>query len=153
MELTPDLAGKLLQASLTGAGLVLAIYSLVLPRAEEILKRRAEVRSQAKKRLTEKLKKDEEGIEDLAREVEAKSKFPAFLGWLVVGCFILYIVSSLGAWWSLFIATDNALAFWVPRSFILATLVFMIIGLSTITEIHALMTKTWQQHKEKPGKA
>jgi hypothetical protein len=141
-----------LQASITGAGLVLAIYSLVLSRAQEILERRAEQRDQVRKTLAEKVNRDETGIEPLARDYEAKRALPAYLDWQIGATFCLYCASSLLTWYSLFFAAEWWAGWLAVWAFGLATALFLIFGVLIIGDITSVLQERSRELAKRRGK-
>ena len=155
MGLDPELVGKLLQASITGVGLVFAVYAFLLPRAGSILGRRAEVRNQVKKDLLAKLNEGtEEGITDLARRFSELSKFPDILGLLISLPFALYGISSFVTWHWLFYRNwwqGNPLEWLVSTLFGIATVFFIALGFLTIMEVGESLQQFWALLKRKKG--
>ena len=147
LGLDPELVGKLLQASVTGAGLTFAVYAFLLPRANPILERRADVREETRKGLLTKLKEGtEENIEDLARKFSELSKFPWILSGGILVTFLFYGFSSLLTWLWLFyrgLLQGSPLEWFVPNLFGIATALFIALGFFTIKETGTSLQQLW----------
>ena len=139
MGLDPELVGKLLQASITGAGLVLAVYGLILPLAPEILRKRAKSVAESKEAIRRALDEDLSKVKPLAEEIESKRVLPAILGLGIGATFCLYCVSALLTWdWSLYFRYELLVEFAVFL-FGVATIIFLGVGLLIIYTITSLL--------------
>ena len=157
----------LLEASLTGAGLILAIYALITPILDKIIKVRKELVAEKKEQFdsfAEKVKteRSDANMNQLNKLNDALKNlipFPKFFGVGVLFVFMLYIFVSFFAfeWFmqpivSKSVVTEDAMAI----SFLVATCGFLFVGLYTISEVARTMKHQWkelEEEKEKAGKA
>jgi len=146
---------SILQASLTGAGLVLAVYTLIIPVSGKLFVKRA-------KELTNEInhvKNLSEGIstattfeelEELAtsiKEIKEKGGMPQYLGIGIGLTFFGFIVSCLmSIWWNIgwyFDYMDDNL----PNVFGLTIAMFLLIGIVTVKDIYETMKSQYQIYK------
>ena len=152
LGLDPELVGKLLQASVTGAGLVFVVYALLLPRADSILERRAKVLAQAWADLfTRPKEKPEKDIEDLARRIAVLSELPWILRSGILLAFVCYGISSFLAWnWLVYPDWWEGKSFEIVRlPFGIATFVFTLLGVGTIWETGNVLQQSWELLKKR----
>jgi F0F1-type ATP synthase membrane subunit b/b' len=151
----------LLQTSITGAGLVLAVYALIIPLYKKIFNYRAEsiyedlqdlkeaIRETDTRVSQEKLDELKESLEN----IEAHREFPSYLGWIVGASFFLYLASTLmSVWW---ILDWNRATFdsWLPYAFGISTILFITIGIYAIKDISQTMKKEFEDLKEEVEEA
>jgi hypothetical protein len=158
--LTESTVTALLQSSVTGAGLVLAVYALVLPYASRILRARSSILGRNVLAFKEAATLTDTGISDneLARirkiidEIEAKKNYPAHLSAGGIGlAFFLFSLSSLMSLWWLMDWNRLFFDYWLPISFGIATLVFLFIGLYSVFDIHSILKQEFESLKEESG--
>lgn len=153
----------LLQASVTGAGLVLAVYALIIPIATKLFKSRAEnlagLREEIAK-ISEKLdtkdtkdtQKRISRLKTISEELSEKISFPSYLSWGILLTFVGYIASTLmSVQW---LANPNAtisehIDQWLPTVFGVTTFVFLIVGIVSIKDIYSVMKKEFEETKKK----
>jgi hypothetical protein len=157
--LSETVVSTLLEASITGAGLVLAVYALVTPMSERIFRRREErLESLLKKFDEEKLKikpdaspKDFKRLQELSDRIKEIRIFPRYLGIGVVATFLSFAVSILLDWsWLIQPASqipENDI--YISMSFMVAIALFLAIGFLTMVEIYDMMRKEFEDIKKK----
>jgi hypothetical protein len=132
----------ILQASVTGAGLILTAYALILPNAGRILKRNATMYNREydlfqkivlSTKAHEFSDEKKEEIEDLMRELNEIKTLPKSLSWVGVA-FILYMACTV---FSIMWLLGSKLLYedFIPHLFLLATLLSAIIGWEVFTEL------------------
>lgn len=153
--LSDSLVQSILQASLTGAGLVLAIYTLILPISEKLFEKRAkdlaDTISEVKFKLDEvETTTTSEELDELRKsisEIEEKIGLPQYLGVGIGLTFSGFIVSCLmSIWWNIgynFDFMDNNL----PKVFGFTVALFLLIGIITIKDIYEILKTKYQVHK------
>jgi hypothetical protein len=148
-----------LVASITGAGLVLAIYALITPISEKIFRERArkvavlleEFEKEKTKITADSSKKDYNNLKNLGDEIKQYKIFPRYLSLGVFITFLLFIFE---------IFTDYS---WLinPTSgiyldgifFIFAIASFLLIGIFAIAEISETMVKEFVDINKKQKEA
>lgn len=158
--LSETLISVVLEASVTGAGLILAIYTLVTPLLDKIIKVRKELIAEKKQRfdnLAEKIKTERSDVNlrqvnTLYKELKDLRSFPNYLGSGVFVVFLLYTLTlSLAISW--FFQP-------LPKSPITELLLlfafgganggFFVVGIYTIAEVARTMNHEWKKlEKEK----
>lgn len=140
-----EIALALLQASVTGAGLVLAVYALIIPLSRRLFERRAneslDLMREFKKRAGESKTKLEDGenLKELIDKITETQGIPDYLRIGMGGTFLGYVLCTLLSYavvmdWQR-PTSDNALSL----VFVLATIVFLLVGLTAIKDIHNIM--------------
>ena len=108
--LSQDFVLTLLQASITCAGLVLAVYALIIPLSRRIFGYRAEALYEELQELKERVREtnihvstDElSELKTLLESIEERQAFPTYLSWGAGTTFFFYVVSTfMGVWWVL----------------------------------------------------
>lgn len=147
--LSENLVSALLQASITGAGLVLAVYSLILPltkrifeeRSTRLLKYLGELKKSAKKLDIKSPKGGVENIERLGTNIRQAQKFPKYLSVGMVVVFLGYLLSSfLSILWFVNIYRDQ-LDSCLPIIFGITTSAFLLVGLISIRDAYSSLKK------------
>lgn len=142
--LNENIVSALLQASITGAGLVLAAYSLILPltkkifeeRRERLLKYLDELKNSVKKLGTESTTDEVENIRKLSASIRQAQKFPKYLSSGMLAVFLGYLLSSfLSILWFVDIYRDQ-LDSCLPIIFGGTTLVFALVGFISIKDAY-----------------
>lgn len=154
--LTESTITALLQSSITGAGLVLAVYALVLPYASKILRARNSIlgssvlafKEAAMSTGIEVSDKELARIKKLIAEIETKKNYPTHLSAGGIGlAFFLFSLSSLMALWWLMDWNRLLFDYWLPISFGIATVVFLFIGLYNVYDIHSVLKQEFESLK------
>jgi uncharacterized membrane protein len=154
--LTESLITSILQASLTGAGLVLAIYALILPisgRLFEMRKREIEHGVQAIKTKVEEIKgipslEKIEEIKKTAENLEEKATFPTYLGYGMALSFISFIITccmSISWYDSRYM---NCIDNYLMNAFGISIIIFFIVGLLSIKDIYSILNLEYQTRKQ-----
>jgi uncharacterized membrane protein len=149
------LVQTLLEASITGAGLVLAVYALIVPISTKILKRRSE---NLREQIEEFVKIHGEitpespievikQLEALKRRIETTKSFPSYLSIGVKLSFFLYLLSTLIALAWLLNSNRPIMDFWLPITFVLSTVAFLFVGILSIDDIYSAMKKEYEEYK------
>lgn len=158
--LSQDFVLALLQASITGAGLVLAVYTLILPLSRKILEERARMTLESLEILKQKVGEikietpiDTEQLDALISEFQKRQKFPTYLS-LIAVTFVGYITSALmSVGWIL--SSDRASTLYdqaIPIMFIASTFLFLIVGLLSIEDISRTMKNEFEKFKKEIAK-
>jgi len=151
----------LLQASITGAGLVLAIYTLILPLSRRFLEERARMTLESLEKLKQKVGEikietpiDTKKLEALVNEFQTRQTYPAYLSLGIAVTFFGYIASALmSVGWIL--SEDRASTFydqWLSLVFVGSTFLFLIIGILSINDINQTMKKEFEKLKKETAK-
>lgn len=144
-----------LVASITGAGLVLAIYALITPISQKIFKERAnkldsllEEFEKAKKEITaDSSKKDYDKLKNLGNEIKQYKFFPRYLGIGILLTFFFFMMEAILDWFELVQPTTQNFA--TGAFFIVGIISFLTIGTFTIIEILNMMLKEFEEVNKK----
>ena len=150
-----NIALALLQSSVTGAGLILAVYALLIPIAGQIFERRA-------KELKENIElyKKESGnidgkitdkkiqkIRDSLDNIGSKTTPPEYMRIGIMISFIGYIISIFMSLWWLLDWNKPIMDGGLPSIFGVTTFVFLIVGVISIKDIYSVFTKEYEKLK------
>lgn len=147
---TESIVSAILQASITGAGLVLAVYALITPLSKRIFKDRTKVLQMM---IVEHDRcEDPKQREKLRVEIKKIKIFPRYLSIGVTTTFSLYMISVIGtSFWladpTAYIGSTQELL--MIASFLLANIVFAAVGLYAIIEVYSAMKKEFEEIKKK----
>lgn len=162
---TESVTGALLGASITGAGLILAVYALITPLFDKLFRDRISRLQRATddyetKRIEWKKLKDPGQkfvgalfLSVLSEEIGTTKNFPKYLRYGVSLAFLLFVFSiGLDATWLmgiqyLIIEVALSLTFWA------ALFSFAYVGVLTIREISHLMIKDFEEMKKQQEEA
>lgn len=147
-----------MEASITGAGLVLAVYALIIPMFHRIfdelnselndaLMKFEEVKS---KITAESSKKEMKQLNDLSGNIRNLKKLPSYLFSGVLITFMLYLGSTLLD--STLLINQNyndSATYFVTGIFISATVAFFMVGLLAINMVYSPMEKEFEQIMKK----
>ncbi len=140
--LPENLVLTIMSTSITGAGLVLAIYALIRP-ITQILEKRAESYKQSVTDLKEKSKslgkrtdKELDEMKTIVDEIKEKKTPPYYTGLGILLPFLGYIASALFA--CLWVLDWNKLIidFGLPWLWGLSTFIFLMVGIVVIGDIY-----------------
>jgi uncharacterized membrane protein (DUF485 family) len=160
--LSETVVSTFLVTSITGAGLVLAIYALITPISEKIFRERArKLDALLSKFETEKSKitadssdKDFKNLKNLRDEINQFKIFPRYLSIGIFVTFFLFIMEALFDWGWLVQPTNRASGnFIVGLPFMVAVIIFLFIGMFTIIEISSMMKREFEDIKKKQKEA
>ena len=148
-----------MQIGITGAGLVLAIYALIIPISKKMFTYRAiMLRDQVKlfeeqlKNLTPEVKKEEfKHLQQSADAVKETKIFPRYLSVGVLFVFVFYILLAVTASGMMInadsrIPLNEMLIQWL---FFIACISFLSLGVYTIADISATMRREYERIKKK----
>lgn len=152
---------SLLQASITGAGLVLAVYTLIIPlsrrffsyRAEEIYEELQELKERISKTDTRVSTEDLSELKSMLERIEERKEFPSYLSLGAGITFFGYIVSTFTSF--LWITDWNrpTMDSLLPFTFFVSTIFFLLLGLYSIKDISQTMKREFEELKEKVEEA
>jgi hypothetical protein len=106
--LPESLVLTLLQASITGAGLVFAVYALIVPlsrrlfeyRAREIHDGMEELKKKVSKVGTQISQRELDEMKEVLESIDKRKDFPVYLGAGVAAIFSFYVLSTfMCVWW------------------------------------------------------
>jgi uncharacterized membrane protein len=151
----------LLEASVTGAGLVLAVYALIVPlsnkifgyRIKEISEEVEELKKEAKKTQTSISQDDIKKFRNLLDSIETRKDVPSYLSLWTGLSFLLFVLSAI---MSLLWIADilwSVMDFWLPITFFFSIILFLIVGLSGISDINQTMKREFEELKKKVEEA
>lgn len=161
--LTQEFVLSIMQASITGAGLVLAIYTLIIPLSRRFFGLRAESVNKDLEKLKEKVAKmkirasyeEREEVENLIKKIGLKQTFPEYLRRGMALSFFGYVISALMSvgWvlnWENHQADFDKL---IPFAFVSSTILFLVVGLFSIKDISKTMEQEFEELKKEIEKA
>lgn len=152
---TEILLSTILTASVAGAGLLIAIYTLfaqlrnrIFERRQALFREKMAEFERTKQNLTpEESAKGIEQLKVLAQEIVSKKGFPAYLSY-VKYVFAGYIVCAFFSFFWLIDVVGNPLAeFLLVLAFSLSTLGFFIVVWNAVNDIDELMKEEYEQLK------
>jgi F0F1-type ATP synthase membrane subunit b/b' len=150
--LTETAVSAILQASITGAGLVLAVYALMTPILSNILDTRGKL-LRNKREEFDKLKAELDSedpsrkvkqLEALHEEINLLKAFPKYLGWGILVVFILYFISVVYSFTWLTGQRGDPNELFLIITFTLANLGFLVVGGYNIGEVARAMREEWK---------
>ena len=157
----------LLVGSVTGQGLVLTIYSLLVSRAEELLEYRADLLREVKlqfeehkknlepqkleKLSDEELRKRSQELKSDLEKIKEYRGLPPYLGASLLGSFVFYGLTTLMSlgWFWIAEPQKEQLGMALTYSFLLATLIFLFMGGQLISDLRSSL-KRKRQGRAKP---
>lgn len=157
--LTETAVSAILQASITGAGLVLAVYALIAPLSRRIFKERAkllqekieEFNIQRDKITLESSEKDIKNLGKLKKEIKGIKIVPRYMGVGIASTFVVYIFSIIVStgWLTVPSSRTPDREFLLFTLFMVGSLLFVTVGLFTIVEVYFTMKKEFEEIKKK----
>jgi hypothetical protein len=163
IELTEAVVTTFLEASITGAGLVLAIYALITPISKKLFSERADQLNtflcefeEGKKKLTDSSSnKDYDDLKSLLNKIKNVRTFPMYMGIGIIVTFTLFVVSAILDWMWLISDTYWYFVFEgaINLLFIASMVSFLVMGLAVTTEISDIMKKDYEEIKKKQKEA
>jgi len=147
----------LLTASITGAGLIIAIYALITPISRKIFDDKIALLRMKKKEF-DKLKvkvssdssdKEFERLKKLASEIKKIKTFPKYLGIGVILVFVCYqLTVSLCFGWLAFSGEREMYEFWITLFFWIATMGFLFVGIDAVIDVYWAMKGEFEKVKK-----
>jgi hypothetical protein len=128
--LDPVFVSTLIGAGITGAGLILAVYALILPIMRRVLVDRAKKYMREIKEVKEKAKQigsetvDYTELRDKLSKIESMEEIPNYLKWGAGGTFSLFILTTIMsvAWfidWNKYYGYQSSINIYICINFIL----------------------------------
>lgn len=154
----------LMVGGVTGAGLVLTIYSLLLTRGEELFRYRLMELKEAMHRATglEKIRPEmtdnefrrmKRAAEANLRRIAAFRQPPSYLGWPLLISFVLYGGTCLGAIWWYWVAPGipmkGDLVTTISWAFGVATLFLLVTGIDLISDIRGALGRRGRRNRRR----
>ena len=156
--LSETFVSSVLTASITGAGLILAVYALITPISRRIFEKRIELLYKKKQKFdkmkekvsSESSDKDFKRLKTLASEIREIKAFPKYLGLGVIMVFTGYLFTfMICLFWVG--ASSNTKSTYEPTIlifFFISTIGFFLVGIFAITDVHRAMKKEYEQLKK-----
>jgi hypothetical protein len=161
--LSETVVSAFLEASITGAGLVLAVYALITPISERIFTRRADklkrmlddFEKEKNKITADAPEKDFKHLKEIRDNIEQVRIFPRYLSYGILATFSAFMISAISdvLWLS---NKSNQLPEndpYLTIPLITAISLFLVIGFLTIGEIFDTMRKEFEDIKKKQKEA
>jgi len=154
--LNETVASTILTASITGAGLIIAIYALITPISSKIFRDRIESHRKLKEQFdkmkkeisSESSDKEFKRLKTLASEIKEIKTFPKYLGVGVVLVFFGYIFTAFFTVTWLTSPTRETLSeIPILFGFIFSTMAFMFVGFLAIYDVYQAMKGEFEQMK------
>ena len=156
--LTESFVSTILTASITGAGLILAIYALITPISSRIFEKRVELVRKKKKefdKMKEKISsessdKDFKRFKTLASEIRGIKAFPKYLGLGVSMVFFGYFLTALSSFFWFTVPSDIK-GMYEPSIlifFFISTTGFFLVGIYAILDVYLAMKGEFEQVKK-----
>lgn len=149
------LLSTVIQISVTGAGLVLAIYALIIPISKKLFLHRAQLLSKQMKLFEQKRKsispnannKDFNQLGTLRNLIKENKRLPIYLTTGVIVTFTLFITSAFVSFLPLYNPLSNTPEndFIIMIMFFCSLIAFMFLGAFTISDISLTMKKEYEQ--------
>lgn len=155
--LNETFVSTILTASITGAGLILAIYALITPLSRKIFDERVKLLREKKKEF-ERLKgkvssdssaKDFKRLKTLASEIQGTRAFPRYLSFGVLVTFSFYIVAvAISLMWFVYPEARFEYELIALILFSSATSGFFVVGGSAIVDVYQAMKGEFEKVKK-----
>lgn len=151
--LTESFVSSILEASIAGAGLVLAVYALVIPIAGKIFELKAKVLLESLKEFKDTLTKlkdeftdeDKRRLEELTSDIVSRKIIPTYLSLgtsLVFVCYMACALFSVG--WFLNWNRPTIDVFIAPL-FAISTIIFLLIGILTVKDVSSVLKEQFKE--------
>ena len=151
----------ILVASVAGAGLVLAVYTLITSVLDKIIKTRRELIAENERRFDDSFEsyRAEKTDANLQRLTESHNRlselrsFPSILSYGVTFTFVFYFISAINAF--LWLTSEEAASYEIVQVlfFGLASSLFFGVGIYTIGEVARTIRHEWKSLEEEKEKA
>jgi hypothetical protein len=157
--MSEQIPSVILEASITSAGLLIAIYALITPLSSKIFETRVKPLKQKRREFIDLMAKiSPEGSEDdidklrsLSGEIGEIGTFPSYLGQSVIFDFVLFMVTAIFAFFSLI---DPSVIGWQISCEILfgiSMLGFLSVGVYAIVDVFRSMRSEFENVKKQMG--
>jgi uncharacterized membrane protein (DUF106 family) len=156
--LTETFLSTVVVVGVTGAGLVLAIYALIIPISRRmfinrtrLLRRQMKEFEEQREELETKDSKKLKRLQQLADSIRETKIFPRYLSYGMLLTFSLYLTSALSGF-TYFISPSNhtVLDDWViTLTFMFANLAFFFVGIYAIIDISLTMKREFERIKKR----
>lgn len=151
----------LLQASITGAGLVLAVYALIIPLSRKIFSYRAKAIHEELEELKARIREADARVSSnelkklkiIVESIEERRGFPTYLSWGAGLTFFGYAVSALMSFFWIADFNKPTVDPWLAFTFFVSTILFILLGLVSINDISQTMKREFEHLKEKVEEA
>jgi hypothetical protein len=148
---TETVISTFLEASITGAGLVLAIYALMTPISRKIFQERAkkldellrEFEAEKVKITADSTKKDYKKLKTLSNEIKEYKNFPKYLGIGIIFSFMFFMLEIMVDW-AVLIFPPPSSNMATGAFFIVGVISFLCVGFFAIFEILGMMLKEFE---------
>jgi uncharacterized protein (DUF2225 family) len=157
--LSETIVSALLETSVTGAGLVLAVYALVTPISEKIFTKRADklrhllddFEKEKSKITADTPNRDFKHLKELRDNIEEIKIFPRYLSYGILATFFTFVISAITdiAWLSNKSNQVPENDLYIIISLFIAIFLFFAIGILTIGEIFDTMRREFEDIKKK----
>jgi len=155
--LTETVVSAFLTASITGAGLVLAVYTLIIPLSRRFFSYRAEEIHEEIQELKEKVGKTDARVSQdelselktMVEGIEERQAFPTYLSWGAGLTFLCYAIATFLSFFWLIDYNRPTADYWLPFTFFVSTVFFLSLGLYSIKDISQTMKREFEELKEK----
>lgn len=153
--LSESLVSTFLVSSITGAGLILAIYALITPIASKIFRERTKRLNELQIEWKTEWERAQIGNSDglhrrlkkIEKEIEANRGFPTYMGASVVVTLIAFMLSSiLDVLW---LMNNNSSDYTPLIFFIIALFLFAIVCITATSEISWMLKREYNALKKK----
>ena len=156
--LTETIASAILTASITGAGLIIAIYALMTPISSKLFQNRVELLRKRKKQFDNMKEKidSESSLEDikqlktLAAEMQGIRTFPKYLGFGVMVVFVFYLVTAMLTlmWMGFDLYRTLSFEMYVISTFAVSIFSFCLVGSYAIVDVYLTMKREFEELKK-----
>jgi len=162
--LDENLVLTLLQASITGAGLVLAVYALIIPLTRKFFSYRIEAMYTEIEEVRRKVGRGDFSEKDLSPSnfstinldelrknidrIEQEREIPTYLSWGAGVIFFGYMTSTLMSYGWLVGWEKQSVDVYLPFAFVVSTILFLLMGLYAIKDINQTMKKEIEELKK-----
>lgn len=157
--LSETIVTAFLETSITGAGLVLAVYALVTPISEKIFTKRTDklkhlledFENERNKITADAPSKDFKHLEELRNSIEQIRIFPRYLSYGILASFVAFMISAMVDF--LWLSNKNNQVpendLYTSLPLFIAILLFFVVGMLTIGEIFDTMRKEFENIKKR----
>jgi len=149
------LVSTIVTASITGAGLLIAIYALITPISSKILEKRVDLLKKKKEKFdkikdridSESSKDDIDKLKTLATEIKEIKTFPRYLGPLVAIDLVLFTMNVLfGSIWLLSVVETQL--YFLVGLFVVAVFGFLAVCVYAIQDVYSAMQGEFEDLKK-----